>query len=158
MEAKAKVKYLRIGPRKARLVLDLIRNKSAQDALDILTNLNKKAARMAEQLLKTAIANAKVLKMDESSLYIADLRADGGPVMKRFMSRSMGRADKILKRTTHFSIVLVEKKNNEETVAVEKSSSKKSSVKKSVKKVAAKTTAKKAVKKAVKKTATKASK
>jgi large subunit ribosomal protein L22 len=158
MEAKAKVKYLRIGPRKARLVLDLIRNKSAQDALDILTNLNKKAARMAEQLLKTAIANAKVLKMDESSLYIADLRADGGPVMKRFMSRSMGRADKILKRTTHFSIVLVEKKNNEETVAVEKSLSKKSSVKKSVKKVAAKTTAKKAVKKAVKKTATKASK
>lgn len=119
MEAKAKVKYLRIGPRKARIVLDLVRSKSVQEAFDILTNCNKKAARMTEQLLKSAVANAKVKKMDEASLYVSDIRADGGPIMKRFMSRSMGRADRILKRTTHLSVTLAEMQATGQAHAVE---------------------------------------
>jgi len=154
MEAKAKVKYLRIGPRKARIVLDLVRSKSVQDAFDILTNCNKKAARMAEQLLKSAVANAKIKKMDEGSLYIADIRADGGPIMKRFMSRSMGRADRLLKRTSHLSITLEEKQTVEQAEAVE-SVAKKPAAKKTV---AKKTAVKKTVKKPVKKTAAKAKK
>ena len=106
--AKAIVRFVRIAPRKVRPVTDAIRWRPVQDAFDILMVLNKKAARITEKLLKSAVANAKVLKMDETRLYISDIRADGGPTMKRFMSRSMGRADRILKRSTHLSIVLKE--------------------------------------------------
>lgn len=107
--ARAKVKFLRIAPRKVRIVIDTIRHKHPETALHILSSLNKKAARMTEKLVKTAIANAKVLGLDENRLTISDIRADGGPVMKRFMERSMGRADRVLKRTTHLSIVISEK-------------------------------------------------
>lgn len=106
--ARAVVKYLRISPRKARLVIDTMRFEPVDRAFSILSILNKKAARMTEKLLKSAVANAKVLGMNESLLYVADIRADGGPSMKRVMSRSMGRADKIIKRMTHLSIILKE--------------------------------------------------
>ena len=106
--AKARVKYLRIAPRKVRIVIDAIRHKHPEKAFGILMTLKKKAARMAEKVLKTAVANAKVLGLDEARLYISDVRADGGPVMKRFMQRSMGRGDRILKRTTHLSMTLSE--------------------------------------------------
>ena len=107
-KANAKVKYLRISPRKVRLVINAVRYKHPETAYGILMNFKKKAARMVEKIIKTAVANAKVLGMDEKRLYISDIRADGGPVFKRFMSRSMGRADRILKRTTHLSVVLSE--------------------------------------------------
>ena len=106
--AKAFVKHLRISPRKARLVVDAIRWKPVYEAARILATLNKKAASMAAKLLKSAVANAKVLGLDESRLYVSDVRADGGPVFKRFMSRSMGRADRLLKRTTHLSMIVTE--------------------------------------------------
>lgn len=106
--AKVVLKYLRISPRKARLVLDAIRFKPVQKAHFILTTLNKKAAVMASKALSSAVANAKVLGMDENKLYVSDVRADGGPVFKRFMSRSMGRADRLLKRTTHLSLSVSE--------------------------------------------------
>lgn len=106
--AKAVARYLRISPRKVRLVINSIRFKPTGQAMGILMNLKKKAARMTEKVLKSAVANAKVLGMDESRLYISDIRADGGPVFKRFMSRSMGRADRILKRTTHLSMTVSE--------------------------------------------------
>jgi large subunit ribosomal protein L22 len=109
MEAKASVKYIRIGPQKVRNILDLVRQKHVDDAFDVLANMNKKGARFAEDLLKSAVANAKVKKMIEGQLFIDDIRADGGPIMKRFMSRSMGRADRLLKRTSHLSVRLVEK-------------------------------------------------
>ena len=108
MEASAKLKFLRIGPRKVRSILDLIRNKPVSKAFEILSAVNKKGARLTEELLKSAVANAKNKKMDEAQLYIADIRADGGPIMKRMMPRSMGRADRILKRTTHLSVILKE--------------------------------------------------
>jgi len=107
-KAVAKSFYLRISPRKMRLVIDTIRHQPVHAAEAILMSLNRKAARMVQKVLKTAKANAKVLEMDENRLYVSDVRADGGPSFKRFMSRSMGRADRILKRTTHLSLVLSE--------------------------------------------------
>jgi len=108
LKAKAVSRYVRISPRKVRLVIDAIRHQPAGRAFEILLSLKKKAARIAEKTLKTACANAKVLGMDANRLYIDEIRADGGPVFKRFMSRSMGRADRILKRTTHLTLVVKE--------------------------------------------------
>ena len=108
MEARAVVRYLRISPRKMRLVINAIRRKPAVSAVSILTTLNKKAARLVEKGLKSALANAKVKGLEESRLVVSEIKADGGPVLKRFMARAMGRADEILKRTTHLTIVLRE--------------------------------------------------
>lgn len=70
--------------------------------------LRKKAARMVEKVLKSAVANAKNLGLDEKKLFISDIRADGGPTMKRHMQRSMGRVEVNLKRTTHLSVTVKE--------------------------------------------------
>lgn len=107
-EARAIVRYLRISPRKVRLVTRAIAWKPVPAALSILTALPKKAARLVEKALHSAVANAKVKGLEESRLVVTTIKADGGPVMKRFMSRSMGRADEIIKRTTHLSIILQE--------------------------------------------------
>ncbi len=106
--AKTTVKYLRISPRKVRLVIDTIRFQPAGQAFEILAVLKQKAARMAEKALKTAVANAKVLGLDEERLFVSRVFADGGPTMKRFMARSMGRADRIIKRTTHLTLEVAE--------------------------------------------------
>ncbi len=111
-EARAIVRYLRISPRKVRLVINTIRKKPATQAQSILMGLNKKAARLVEKGLKSAVANAKGKGLEESRLVVSEIKADGGPVMKRFMSRSMGRADQILKRTTHLTITLHEAKKS----------------------------------------------
>ena len=103
-KVKAVTKYLRIAPRKLRLVIDTIRRRPAIEAMGILSLLNKKGAKMASKTLQSAIANAKNLGLNEDRLYVSDTRADGGPVVKRFLTRSMGRADKILKRTTHLTV------------------------------------------------------
>jgi|GEM_PF-575091 len=105
---RAVLKWLRSSPRKVRPVLDAIRKKPVGSAWIILGTINKKAARLAEKALKSAVANAKVLELDEDRLYISDARADGGPTLKRFQPRSMGRADRILKRTTHITLVVKE--------------------------------------------------
>ncbi|MFA5168041.1 MAG: 50S ribosomal protein L22 [Candidatus Omnitrophota bacterium] len=101
---RAVTKHLRIAPRKMRLVIDTIRRQPAQEAVGILMLLKKKGAKMAVKTLKSAIANAKNLGLNENRLFVSNIRADGGPVFKRFMTRSMGRADKILKRTTHLTV------------------------------------------------------
>ncbi len=106
--ARAVVRFLRISPRKVRLVLDTIRRKKTGDAFRILFAQQKKAARMTEKLLKSAVANAKVLGLDENRLYVAKIYADAGPMMKRIMARSMGRTDRLVKRMTHISIVVAE--------------------------------------------------
>jgi len=107
-EARAIVRYLRIGPRKVRIVINTVRRKPVGQAFSILTALKKKAARFVEKGLKSAVANAKVKGLEGSRLVVSEIKADGGPVMKRFMARAMGRADEILKRTTHLTIVLRE--------------------------------------------------
>lgn len=101
---RAVTKHLRIAPRKMRLVIDTIRREQALEAVGILMLLKKKGAKLAVKTLKSAIANAKNLGLNENRLYVSNVRADGGPVLKRFLTRSMGRADKILKRTTHLTV------------------------------------------------------
>lgn len=108
-QVKAHVKTQRISPRKARLVADLIRNKSTFDALSILNNSPKKAARIFLKLLNSAIANAvNNHGLDSSKLYIQEVYVNEGPTLKRFQPRSQGRAYSILKRTSNFSIFLEE--------------------------------------------------
>ena len=109
MEAKAKLRFTRIAPRKARLVADLIRGKRSEEALNILTFTPKAAARIIIKLLKSAIANADQKKIDVDRLYVKTIAVDQGPTMKRFMPRAMGRATSIRKRTSHITIVLDER-------------------------------------------------
>lgn len=107
-EARAIIRYLKISPRKVRLVINVIRHKPVGQAFPMLMALNKKAARFVEKGLKSAVANAKGKGLEESRLVVSEAKADGGPVMKRYMSRSMGRADEILKRSTHLTIAVRE--------------------------------------------------
>ena len=110
MEARAYLKYARIAPRKVQIVLDLIRNKPTKLALAILKHTPKAACEPVEKLLKSAIANAENNhSMDPEKLYVAEVFATPGPVMKRVQPRAQGRAFRILKRTSHITIVLKEK-------------------------------------------------
>lgn len=109
MESKAILKYARITPRKARRVVDLVRNKSAGDALIFLRYMPYRGARFIEKLLKSAMANAEQKKaVNPEEMKIVQAFVDQGPVMKRVEPRSMGRANVIRKRTSHITLVLSE--------------------------------------------------
>jgi len=110
IQATAIGNYLRIAPRKMRLVIDTIRNKPIDQAMIQLNLRPKKAARLARSVLKSALANAKVLKMDEGRLVVSEVYANGGPVLKRFRARAMGRGNRILKRMTHVKMILREER------------------------------------------------
>lgn len=112
MEARAIARYIRVTPRKARRVLDLIRGKRAGEAVVALRFMPYRAARLVEKVLKSAMANAlqKSPTLDVDSLRIAHAVADEGPMMKRIEPRAMGRANVIRKKTCHISIVLQEEK------------------------------------------------
>lgn len=110
MEAKAHLRYARISPRKVSIVLDLIRNKPVGLALGILKNTPKAASEYLIKLLKSAIANAENNNhMNVDSLYVSECFVCPGPVLKRIMPRAQGRAFRILKRTSHVTIVVKEK-------------------------------------------------
>lgn len=107
MEAQAIAKTLRIAPRKARLVIDLIRGKHVSEAKNILTNMNKEAARLTYKVLSSATANAvNNLGLDESKLYVKEAFVNEGQTMKRFKMGSRGHIDPIKKRTSHITIVV----------------------------------------------------
>jgi large subunit ribosomal protein L22 len=109
MEVRARLRFARIGPRKARLVADLIRGKGSEEALNILTFTKKGAAKILIKLLKSAIANATQKKtIDIDRLYVKQIMVDHGPMMKRFMPRALGRATTIRKRSSHITLVLDE--------------------------------------------------
>lgn len=106
-EAKAVLRHVRMTPRKVRLVVDLVRGREVPEALTALRYLPRAAARVVEQLLRSAVANASQKEIGESeSLKIVRAYVDGGPVLKRFRARSMGRANPIKKRTSHVTIVV----------------------------------------------------
>ena len=108
--AHATVKNVRISSRKFKIVIDLIRGKKAEDALAILKFTPKAAAPVVEKLLASAIANAENnLGKNRDNLYVAEVFANEGPTYKRYWARSHGRADVILKRTSHITVVLDEK-------------------------------------------------
>lgn len=111
MQAKAVARTVRIAPRKARLVLDLIRGKQVGEAVAILNYTPKAASPVIEKVLKSAIANAEHnYDMDVNSLVVSEAYANEGPTLKRFRPRAMGRASAINKRTSHITIVVSEKK------------------------------------------------
>jgi len=109
MEVKAVTRYVRISPRKARLVTELIKGKPVEEALTILRYVPKKAARLVDKTLRSAVANAEQNpNIDVDTLYIKRIFVDGGPTMKRWRPRAMGRATKIIKRTSHITVILDE--------------------------------------------------
>ena len=109
MEATAKVTFVRIAPRKVKIVLDLIRNQPADKAMAILKYTPKAACEVVSKLLKSAMANAENnFSMNKDALYVAECYATPGPIMKRIQPRSHGRAFRIYKRTSHITIVLKE--------------------------------------------------
>lgn len=109
METRAVAKYMRISPQKARLVADMVRNKPVDEALMILKFTPKKGARFISKTLRSAVANAENSEMmDMDGLYIKSIFVDEGPRLKRWRPRAMGRATRIIKRTSHITIVLAE--------------------------------------------------
>ncbi len=106
-QAQATLRYARISPRKARPVVDLIRGKHVPMALALLMNTPRSAAKIVEKILRSAVANAEQKNIDDpEQLVVAKAFVDGGPILKRFRARSMGRANAIQKRTSHITIVV----------------------------------------------------
>ena len=118
MEAKATSKYIRTSAQKAGLVLDLIRGKKASDALSILRFTKKSVARDIEKALRSAIANAvnvadknQKRRLDEDDLVVSACYANQGPSMKRVRPAPMGRAYRVVKRTTHLTVKVAERES-----------------------------------------------
>ena len=106
MIAKAKIKFARVSEKKARDVVNLIRGRKAQDAVDIVDNLNKGSSKIVAKLLKSVISNAKPVEADVSNLYVSKITVDQATPLKRFRAQAFGRAAVILKRTSHIVIEL----------------------------------------------------
>ncbi|MFA4888513.1 MAG: 50S ribosomal protein L22 [Candidatus Omnitrophota bacterium] len=106
MIAKAQGKYIRVSNTKINQVMELVRRKSANEAVAILSNLNKRACVYLIKILKSAMANAKVKGFNAEQLYISKLVCNPGPSWKRFKAAAFGRASPILKRTAHINIEL----------------------------------------------------
>lgn len=103
----ATARYVRISSRKVKIVIDMIRGKKVDEALNILEFTPKAAALPVKKLLQSAIANAENnLDLDPSNLYVVEVYANQGPTLKRYRPRAHGRATPILKRTSHIGIVL----------------------------------------------------
>lgn len=110
MEARAILRNTRIAPRKVQIVLDMIRNKPTDMALAILKHTPKAACEPLEKLLKSAMANAEQNhSMDKNNLYVAQCFVCPGPTLKRMRPRAQGRSFRVLKRTSHITLVLREK-------------------------------------------------
>jgi large subunit ribosomal protein L22 len=114
MQSRAKSKYVRMSPRKMRRVLELVRGKRVDHALDILHFTPKVAAVPIEKTIRSAVANLgnleEGLRLDLNEIYITDAFVDQGPALKRFRPMSMGRAGRIRKRTAHLTIVIEDSK------------------------------------------------
>ncbi|MBN1833929.1 MAG: 50S ribosomal protein L22 [Deltaproteobacteria bacterium] len=109
MESRAVARYIRISPRKVRLIMDEIRGRRIEEALNQLSFAPQKGAFILKKLINSAVANAEQnFKMDVDKLYIKRIYADEGPTLKRFRPRAMGRAMRIRKRTSHLTVVLDE--------------------------------------------------
>ena len=110
MEAKATARTVLIAPRKARLVVNLVRGKDVSDAMAILNNLNKKSARLTKKVLVSAVANAENnFKMYKNNLYVKEAYINDGPKMKRRRIGSRSHIDRHDKKTSHITIVVAER-------------------------------------------------
>ena len=110
METSAVAKFVRISPRKIRLVMDQVRGKRVDEALNMLSFAPQKGALILKKLIDSAVANAEQNSgVDVDSLFVKRVYADEGPTLKRFRPRAQGRATKIRKRSSHLTVVLDEK-------------------------------------------------
>jgi large subunit ribosomal protein L22 len=114
MEAKAILRNARVSPRKARLVADLVRGHSVEEAISILTFTRKKSALLIRKLVESALANAEYeakrggQPLDVDTVIVRTIYVDGGPVLRRFRPRALGRATRVVKRSSHITVVLAE--------------------------------------------------
>ena len=121
MEVSAKARYIRMSPRKVRLVVDVVRGMDLAEAQSQLSFMNKAAALPVLKLINSAAANAEHnFKLKPADLFVKTIKADGGPTLKRFKPRARGRAAPIRKRTTHITVVLDEKEKVEKKPEVKK--------------------------------------
>jgi large subunit ribosomal protein L22 len=110
MEVKAVARFVRLSPRKARMIMDQIRGKQVEEAINLLSFAPQKSAFIIKKLVNSAVSNAEQnTEMDVDKLYIKRIYADQGPSLKRFRARALGRASRIRKRTSHLTVVLEEK-------------------------------------------------
>jgi large subunit ribosomal protein L22 len=110
MDVRAESKYIHMTPRKVRLVVDTVRGKSVKEAMDILRFMNRAAAREVSETLQSAVANAEQNNhMDPDDLYIAEIYANQAPTAKRFQPGPRGRANPILKRSSHITVIVRER-------------------------------------------------
>lgn len=110
MEAKAVARFIRISPQKARLVADAVKGQRVESALNVLRFMPKKGARILRKVMESALANASQNEaIDVDTLVVKNIYVDGGPSLKRIRPRAMGRATRIIKRTSHITVVLEEK-------------------------------------------------
>jgi len=113
METNAKAKFIRISPRKVRLVVDTVRGLKIEEALDKLKLINKAATKPVSKLINSAAANAEHnFELEKDNLYIKEIRVDEGPTLKRWMPRAHGRATPIRKRSSHINLILAEIKDS----------------------------------------------
>lgn len=107
MEAKAVARFVRVSPRKIRLVMDEVRGKKVGEALSLLSFAPQKGAPLLKKLIHSAVANAEQnSNVDVDTLYIKRIYADEGPTLKRFRPRALGRATRIRKRSSHLTVIL----------------------------------------------------
>jgi len=108
-EIRAVGRYLRIAPAKVRAILGPVKGKQVEEAVNLLTLAPQKSARLILKVLKSAIANAdQKAGVDVDKLIVKSIYVDGGPTLKRFRARAMGRGARILKRTSHITVILNE--------------------------------------------------
>lgn len=110
METKAVARFVRISPRKIRLLMDEVRGEKVEDALNALTFAPQRGAQILKKLIHSAVSNASQQKnVDVDALYIKRIFVDQGPTLKRWRPRALGRATRIRKRTSHLTVVLDER-------------------------------------------------
>jgi large subunit ribosomal protein L22 len=123
MEAKAQARYVRVTPQKARRVVDVIRGKQADEAVTLLRFAPQAAAETVRKVVESAVANARVkadrdsTAFDERGLVVTEAYVDEGPSLKRFRPRAQGRAGRILKRTSHITVVVAERESSAASAA-----------------------------------------
>ncbi|ACL03607.1 50S ribosomal protein L22 [Desulfatibacillum aliphaticivorans] len=106
MQVKATAKYMRVSPQKVRKVADAVKGKPVEAGLNVLQFMPQKSAAMIAKVIRSAVANAEVGGVDVDDLVIKGVIADQGPTLKRFRARAQGRGARILKRTSHITVVL----------------------------------------------------
>lgn len=108
MEVKAVLKYARISPQKVRKLVGAVKGQPVEDSLNRLKFMPQKGAGILEKVVRSAVANADQYSLDVDSLVVRNIVADNGPTLKRFRARARGRGTRILKRTSHITVILAE--------------------------------------------------